>query len=235
MSGASFRRFRRDAKESRHGPIDHMTSAELLGVFKGTVLSIERMGARVNTLYFQRNLDHAEVWAERLEFLKDDYAELQAEILRRLAATEEHADDELRKSNRVDRYQVSGRTTNGGPMSIEQTIGQMALAETLREERANRGYTLRHVAELADTDFTTISKIESGHLVPSVALTARLADALSLDRYQCLYARWMHFTDQFADDLAQVGYTLDWRDTGGVYLTKQTESAAAHAAEGVEG
>ena len=100
------------------------------------------------------------------------------------------------------------------------TVGQTALADLIRDGREAARMTQRDVADQVGVHYATISKIESGDEVPSVTLTAQLATALGLDVYRCLFARWMHFADRFARDVAELGYTLEWRDTGGVYLVQ---------------
>jgi len=52
------------------------------------------------------------------------------------------------------------------------------LARRLREAREGAGLSLRELAQRAGVAASTIQKIERGRLVPSVAVTVRLAEAL---------------------------------------------------------
>lgn len=98
------------------------------------------------------------------------------------------------------------------------SIGQQALAEEFKAARIASGLSLRDLAAQVGADFTTISHIEAGRTVPSIVLTSALATALGLDVQRCLRHRWMHVNERFSGDLEQVGFVIDWRDTGGAYV-----------------
>lgn len=48
----------------------------------------------------------------------------------------------------------------------------------LRHWREKRGYSVRELAKRAGVGFVTISRIENGHLSPTVAMLEKLAKAL---------------------------------------------------------
>ena len=50
----------------------------------------------------------------------------------------------------------------------------------LRHWRERRGYSTRELAARAKVGFVTISRIENGHLSPTVAMLERLAQALNI-------------------------------------------------------
>jgi transcriptional regulator with XRE-family HTH domain len=50
----------------------------------------------------------------------------------------------------------------------------------LRHWRERRGYSTRELAARAKVGFVTISRIENGHLSPTVAMLERLARALDM-------------------------------------------------------
>jgi HTH-type biofilm formation transcriptional regulator len=51
----------------------------------------------------------------------------------------------------------------------------------LRHWRDKRGYSVRQLAELAGVGFVTVSRIENGHISPTVAMLEKLAKALEID------------------------------------------------------
>ena len=51
----------------------------------------------------------------------------------------------------------------------------------LREWRERRGYSLRALGERAGVSYVTLSRIESGQMSPTVAMLAKLAQALAID------------------------------------------------------
>jgi transcriptional regulator with XRE-family HTH domain len=53
------------------------------------------------------------------------------------------------------------------------------MAERLRRAREEAGLTLRQVADRAGLAPSTVQKVESGKIIPSVAVMVRLADALN--------------------------------------------------------
>jgi HTH-type biofilm formation transcriptional regulator len=50
----------------------------------------------------------------------------------------------------------------------------------LRHWRDKRGYSVRQLAELAGVGFVTVSRIENGHISPTVAMLEKLAKALEI-------------------------------------------------------
>ncbi len=50
----------------------------------------------------------------------------------------------------------------------------------LRYWRERRGYSVRELAKRARVGFVTISRIENGHLSPTVAMLEKLAKALGI-------------------------------------------------------
>jgi transcriptional regulator with XRE-family HTH domain len=50
----------------------------------------------------------------------------------------------------------------------------------LRYWRERRGYSVRELAERAGVGFVTISRIENGHLSPTVVMLQKLAKALDI-------------------------------------------------------
>ena len=50
----------------------------------------------------------------------------------------------------------------------------------LREWRQRRGYSVRELAKRAGVGFMTISRIENGHMSPTVAMLEKLARALDI-------------------------------------------------------
>lgn len=59
------------------------------------------------------------------------------------------------------------------------TVSLRKMAERLRRTREEAGLSLRQLAERAGVAASTIQKVESGKIVPSVAVMVRLADALN--------------------------------------------------------
>jgi transcriptional regulator with XRE-family HTH domain len=57
----------------------------------------------------------------------------------------------------------------------------MSMAVLLRHWREKRGLSTRQLAKLAKVGFVTISRIENGHISPTVAMLERLAKALEID------------------------------------------------------
>jgi transcriptional regulator with XRE-family HTH domain len=51
----------------------------------------------------------------------------------------------------------------------------------LRHWRDKRGYSVRQLAELAGVGFVTVSRIENGHISPTVTMLEKLAKALDID------------------------------------------------------
>jgi transcriptional regulator with XRE-family HTH domain len=51
----------------------------------------------------------------------------------------------------------------------------------LREWRDRRGYSVRELAKRAGVGFMTVSRIENGHVSPTVAMLEKLAKALGID------------------------------------------------------
>jgi transcriptional regulator with XRE-family HTH domain len=51
----------------------------------------------------------------------------------------------------------------------------------LRHWRGKRGYSVRQLAELAGVGFVTVSRIENGHISPTVTMLEKLAEALDID------------------------------------------------------
>ena len=50
----------------------------------------------------------------------------------------------------------------------------------LREWRERRGYSVRTLADRAGVSFSTVHRIEAGHLSPTVDMLAKLAEALDV-------------------------------------------------------
>jgi transcriptional regulator with XRE-family HTH domain len=50
----------------------------------------------------------------------------------------------------------------------------------LRMWRERRGYSVRDLAKRAGVGFVTVSRIENGHMSPTVAMLERLAKALNI-------------------------------------------------------
>ena len=51
----------------------------------------------------------------------------------------------------------------------------------LRQWREKRGYSVRELARRAKVGFVTVSRIENGHISPTVAMLEKLAKALEID------------------------------------------------------
>jgi transcriptional regulator with XRE-family HTH domain len=51
----------------------------------------------------------------------------------------------------------------------------------LRHWRDKRGYSVRQLAERAGVGFVTVSRIENGHISPTVTMLEKLAKALDVD------------------------------------------------------
>jgi len=51
----------------------------------------------------------------------------------------------------------------------------------LRHWRDKRGYSVRELAKRAKVGFVTVSRIENGHISPTVAMLEKLARALKID------------------------------------------------------
>ena len=51
----------------------------------------------------------------------------------------------------------------------------------LRHWREKRGYSVRELAKRAKVGFVTVSRIENGHISPTVAMLEKLAKALEID------------------------------------------------------
>jgi len=51
----------------------------------------------------------------------------------------------------------------------------------LRHWRDKRDYSVRQLAELAGVGFVTVSRIENGHISPTVTMLEKLAKALEID------------------------------------------------------
>jgi len=51
----------------------------------------------------------------------------------------------------------------------------------LRHWREKRGYSMRELARRAKVGFVTISRIENGHISPTVAMLEKLGRALAID------------------------------------------------------
>jgi XRE family transcriptional regulator, regulator of sulfur utilization len=51
----------------------------------------------------------------------------------------------------------------------------------LRHWREQRGYSVRELAKRANVGFVTISRIENGHVSPTVAMLEKLASALGIE------------------------------------------------------
>ena len=54
------------------------------------------------------------------------------------------------------------------------------MAVLLRHWRERRGYSVRELAKRAGVGFVTISRIENGHVSPTVTMLERLAKALGI-------------------------------------------------------
>ena len=50
----------------------------------------------------------------------------------------------------------------------------------LRHWRERRGFSMRELAARAGVGFVTVSRIENGHLSPTVAMLEKLAEALGI-------------------------------------------------------
>lgn len=50
----------------------------------------------------------------------------------------------------------------------------------LRHWREQRGYSVRELAKLAGVGFVTVSRIENGHMSPTVTMLEKLAKALGI-------------------------------------------------------
>lgn len=69
-----------------------------------------------------------------------------------------------------------------------------AFGDLLRQFRTARHWSQSHLAELADIDNTSVSRLESGARLPSREMVERLADALQLaavDRWALFLAAGM--------------------------------------------
>ena len=51
----------------------------------------------------------------------------------------------------------------------------------LRHWREKRGYSVRELAKRAKVGFVTVSRIENGHISPTVAMLEKLAKALEIE------------------------------------------------------
>jgi transcriptional regulator with XRE-family HTH domain len=54
------------------------------------------------------------------------------------------------------------------------------MAVLLRHWRERRGYSVRELARRAGVGFVTVSRIENGHMSPTVAMLEKLARALGI-------------------------------------------------------
>jgi transcriptional regulator with XRE-family HTH domain len=54
------------------------------------------------------------------------------------------------------------------------------MAILLRHWRERRGYSVRQLAERAGVGFVTVSRIENGHMSPTVTMLEKLAAALGI-------------------------------------------------------
>jgi transcriptional regulator with XRE-family HTH domain len=54
------------------------------------------------------------------------------------------------------------------------------MAILLRHWREKRGYSVRELARRAKVGFVTVSRIENGHISPTVAMLEKLAGALGI-------------------------------------------------------
>ena len=57
----------------------------------------------------------------------------------------------------------------------------MPVTVLLRRWREKRGYSMRELARRARVGFVTVSRIENGHISPTVAMLEKLAKALEID------------------------------------------------------
>src|ERR1700756_5497938 len=60
------------------------------------------------------------------------------------------------------------------------------IGEYLRAKRQERNWWQREVAKRASVAISTVSRVESGELLPTVDLLVRLADALEIDLIELL-------------------------------------------------
>lgn len=51
----------------------------------------------------------------------------------------------------------------------------------LRHWRERRGYSVRELARRAEVGFVTVSRIENGHISPTVTMLEKLAKALEIE------------------------------------------------------
>ena len=56
----------------------------------------------------------------------------------------------------------------------------MPVTVLLRRWREKRGYSMRELARRARVGFVTVSRIENGHISPTVAMLEKLASALGI-------------------------------------------------------
>jgi len=57
----------------------------------------------------------------------------------------------------------------------------MPVSLLLRHWREKRGYSVRELARRAKVGFVTVSRIENGHISPTVAMLEKLARALGIN------------------------------------------------------
>jgi len=56
----------------------------------------------------------------------------------------------------------------------------MPVSLLLRQWREKRGYSMRELARRAKVGFVTVSRIENGHISPTVSMLEKLAKALEI-------------------------------------------------------
>lgn len=78
---------------------------------------------------------------------------------------------------------------------------RQVLGGAIRRIREATGLTLQDLANRADIDIGYLSRIECGHKQPSPAVTAKLANALSIDVDDISYNVSLYVVDDMAGDV----------------------------------
>ncbi|GKQ50848.1 XRE family transcriptional regulator [Bradyrhizobium sp. Ce-3] len=100
------------------------------------------------------------------------------------------------------------------------------LAQRIRLERDQRGWSLADLAKQADVSKATISKIERAEVSPTAAVLVRLASAFDLT-----FAGLMLRVEGSNERLARAGKQPIWRDPETGYLRRQVFSSPVHPVE----
>ena len=76
------------------------------------------------------------------------------------------------------------RTVSGPPAELDELIdGELAqISRRIRRWREEKGLTLQQLAERSDLATSTVQKVETGQMIPSVAVLLKVARGLGRQR-----------------------------------------------------